>query len=166
MKQIFRKYNEPNYELIERYIEKRKERNPDDDVKIEYIKSQGYYVLESTDKNNDKYYYVQFESDLERFLQKKSESDFDYLSLPLTEPLDVGDWETMLIDTELEGFRIYEDREFKYRTSLLSKYVQVLCTEIYRLRMTYGEEVWQPVNVSNEDLEKVRKMYEATREQK
>ena len=82
-------------------------------------------------------------------------------------PLDTWDWETMHIRAECPsvgliegGIGITEEDWDDNETVQLAKSVLKLSMEIKRLRLTYGEEVWQPVGMSNEDMAEQRRLYE------
>ena len=76
----------------------------------------------------------------------------------LAEALDPSEWEDMQIVAEVAGFESYQNESsMRDRINELAQYVRRMSGEIWRLRMTYGEKVWHPVNMSDEDMEKERK---------
>ena len=82
------------------------------------------------------------------------------------EPLDTWEWEQMVIRAEfpsvglIDGSGVGEEDWDDNETVQLAKSVLKLAAEVKRLRLTYGEEVWIPVNRSYEYMQKEREMYE------
>lgn len=89
------------------------------------------------------------------------------LSKPIP-PMDVVDWEGMQIEAEASmiGGRKSLAETDEQIIEKLAKIIFKMSSEIRRLRLTYGEEVWEPVYRSKEQDDEFRKTHEATREGK
>jgi len=85
------------------------------------------------------------------------------LSKPI-EPMSVEDWEGGQIDGEsaLLGAKKCGETE-KEQSERLGKIILAMSAEIFRLRLTYGEEVWKSVYHTDEEDEFTRKVHEAER---
>lgn len=77
--------------------------------------------------------------------------------------LDICEWEDMQIDAELPSVGLLgkEDiEEYKKIIQKLAQSVMRLSAEIFRLRLTYGEEVWTSVYHSEEENKEIRRVHE------
>jgi len=82
----------------------------------------------------------------------------------LIQPLDLWEWEKMVMNAELAEIEHFENEvAMRQRLIELASAVMKMNGEIWRMRMTYGEETWIPVYKSDEDMAKERRQYELTR---
>lgn len=77
----------------------------------------------------------------------------------LIKPLSPRELEDIQCKSEMESVGIYDVTKPEEEVKRLAGYVLALCVEIKRLRYTYGEEWWQPVNKTDQDIEEERKRY-------
>jgi mannose-6-phosphate isomerase-like protein (cupin superfamily) len=167
--------NKFDHELIEEYKKAYLVAN-DKELKdtIEYDKN-GYYIF-----NNNEHYTIAYPEDikhrtkllLERKERVKDQDKERQVIIAnrlsnLKTSLSPQEWEDMHTDAEwpscgLYGGKFPENREkdTQVQLNLLSQYVISLSSEIWRLRMTYGEEVWIPTWMTDEELAKERHKYE------
>ena len=103
-------------------------------------------------------------------LREKFPTEFktiDKLGCYLTTPypvLDVCEWEDMQTSGEIAWLESFKDiEEARKKIEKLCGIVCRFSTEIFRLRLTYGEEVWSSVYHSKEEDDLIRKTHEAER---
>lgn len=85
----------------------------------------------------------------------------------LIKPISPSKWESIIMDAEFPSVGIFcldkygdDPEKIKQELTEMAKNVLTLSAEVWRLRMTYGEETWNPVDISDEDLQKERERYE------
>lgn len=79
-------------------------------------------------------------------------------------PLDICEWEEMQVEGEIAGFGAIKDLDdARKEMEKLGGYICKMSMEIFRLRLTYGEEVWQSVYHTKEEDDLIRKVHEAER---
>lgn len=85
------------------------------------------------------------------------------LSMPIS-PLDICEWEDMQVNGEVTGLVVIKDVEdARKQMEELGNIILKFSAEIFRLRLTYGEEVWGAVYHTKEEDNFIRKTHEAER---
>jgi hypothetical protein len=80
--------------------------------------------------------------------------------------MSLKDWEQICIDAEIAAVGMVDpDFPVERVIGTLSAYILKLSSEIRRLRLTHGEEVWWTPNVTEEEIARMRKVHEETKEQ-
>ena len=80
----------------------------------------------------------------------------------LIQPLDLWEWEKIVMNAELVEIEHFEsDKAMRQRLIELASAVMKMNNEIFRMRLTYGEETL--IYKSYEDMAKERRQYELTR---
>ena len=85
------------------------------------------------------------------------------LSEPIP-PLDLHEWENIQIDGEIAVMGgTVGGRTAEKQIRELGEGILKMSSEIFRLRLTYGEEVWTSVYHTKEEDEEIRRAHEGTK---
>lgn len=80
------------------------------------------------------------------------------------EPMDTWEWEHLQIIAETTAIRLFSsDEELKDHAVELANGILRMSAEIFRLRLTYGEDVWKSVYHTDEENDIIRKAHESER---